>query len=67
MADKDWDDMSVEEKLESLHIDRKRMIDFVNRLSMEIAQLRNQIVPKLNEVATAVETLEAQKPASGDK
>jgi hypothetical protein len=37
MADKDWDDMSVEEKLESLHIDRKRMIDFVNRLSMEIA------------------------------
>jgi hypothetical protein len=44
----------------NLSTDRKRMIDFINRLGMEIAQLRNQIVPKLNEVAKAAETVAAQ-------
>jgi hypothetical protein len=60
MADESWDEMSTAEKLESLHTDRKRMIDFINRLGMEIAQLRNQIVPKLDEVAKAAETVAAQ-------
>ena len=67
MPDKTWDEMSTAEKLESLHIDRKRMIDFINRLGMEIAQLRNAVTPKLNEVATAVETLEAQIRELNDK
>ena len=67
MADESWDEMSTAEKLESLHTDRKRMIDFINRLGMEIAQLRNQIVPKLNEVAKAVEIVAAQIRELGDK
>ena len=67
MADESWDEMSTAEKLESLHTDRKRMIDFINRLGMEIAQLRNQIVPKLDEVAKAVEIGAAQIRELGDK
>jgi len=67
MADKTWSEMTTDEKLESLNIDRQGIIHTINVLGTEIANLRRQVVPKLNEVAEAVEQLEARMRALDGK
>jgi hypothetical protein len=67
MADKDWDEMSLAEKCDSLNASRERLFTIASNLATEMRQMQMQFGSKLNEVAAAVEKLEARIAGSGDR
>jgi hypothetical protein len=67
MTDEEWDEMTLEKKCDHLRSNQDRLYAIASDVATEIRRLENQLVPKLNGVATAVEKLEAQMRARGDK